>query len=503
MARKGLAVLQVGLLVLGMLSAVLSVPAGTVEAPGPVPCPGKISSWKGSQTLRSDTPEPLSPCPGMEWVKTYDGPLAERGTSILPTADGGYVVLGEADTAVPGAQDVWVLKLNETGVVEWERTYGGPGRERPQEILATADGGYLVLSSTSSFGPNPSVNTMNAWIFKLDASGDILWQNAYGGTKQDLLFDIASTPDGGFIAAGGSDSHRTGSGYWWDVADAWVVKLDASGNVAWQKAYGVSATGECASGVQPTPDGGYIVAGSKVPSNGLPELWVFKVSSSGSIAWQKIYGVGYGGQLCAEFMANNPDVVTTPDGGYFVTAITLYNAYYATDGWIYKLDSAGNVVWRRGWGTSSEEWFVATDKTSDGGYVMVGVGRELGPNAIWVVRIDSASNLVWKKLYSMSGASAAVYGNGAVRQTSDGGFVLTGGWSSGGLLVMKLDGDGFAGVCTDPGIGVNSNAVLTESRRGPLGNNNAKAATPATSMTTASGTFAATSASVSQQCTSW
>jgi len=438
------------------------------------------------------------------WAKTYGGPANATGSSVQPTADGGYVVLGETRPA-GGNWDLWALKLDAMGAIEWQYLYGGVGRDRPEKILQTSDGGYIILAMTYSFGPggptSAGPSSLNAWILKLDALGGVQWQKAYGGAGSDLLRDIQPTSDGGYIVAGYSTSHRPGVAY--DQAvDAWVMKLDSAGNVVWQKAYGGDKTHECASSIQQTSDGGYIVAGS-VAVWGLPSAWLFKLNNVGTLSWQKIYGTGGGGYLCAEQLRENPKVLKTPDGGYLVNLIYLYGEEQ-DDGWVVKVDSAGKVQWRKSYGTPDDqsygtpdgvEHFFSADVTSDGGYVLAGHMYDGVNYVAWVVRVNSAGNVQWQKMYGIR-----TNGGSFVHQTPDGGFILVGTWPQ-GLGVMKLEGNGNPGVCTDPAIGADSSAVVKSSTIRPSGNQ-AKAVAPSTSVTNTGVTPTATIATVSTQCTS-
>ena len=436
---------------------------------------------------------PPAAAPVTTWAKVFGGYAGATGIEVLPTADGGYAVLGEINTP-PGGFDVWLLKLDATGAIEWQYLYGGTGRERPYHVRQTSDGGYVVVAATNSFGP---AGGMNAWVLKLDAAGGIQWQTAYGGAGSDIASDIQQTSDGGYILVGQSNSHNPGKEYFASI-DAWIVKLDSVGNVLWQKAYGEtspsSAQHECANSVQQTSDGGYIVAGTmnRWQTGGfVPSTWLFKLTSAGSLSWQNTYGTGSGGRLCGEIMSNNPDVLVTADGGYLVDPVYFYGPE-ANDGYAMKVDSTGKVLWRKAYGSAAGEYFRSAEAMPDGGFVLTGDGFG-GP---WVVRIDSAGNLAWQKRYGMSTGDA--HGM-AARAVSDGGIVLTGYWSGQGLIVMKLDGDGNPGVCTDPTIGVSTDAVQRTSSVRASGSK-AKAATPSTTATNTAATPLPSNAQESQLC---
>jgi hypothetical protein len=121
--------------------------------------------------------------------------------------------------------DVWVLKLDVSGDILWEKTYGGGvGGDAAQSVCLTSDGGFLLAGPTYSFGPNPPYG--NIWLLKLDASGNVLWQKAFGSTPRDYTYSAQETVDGGIVLVGETDSFFGGG-----EQEIWLLKLDASGNI--------------------------------------------------------------------------------------------------------------------------------------------------------------------------------------------------------------------------------------------------------------------------------
>jgi predicted secreted protein len=195
----------------------------------------------------------------------------------VTTGDGGCILLGESWTG-PGTS-LWLLKLNATGGVEWEKTYGGGSSiNRAAAIETTGDGGYLLAASTEAFGIN------GVWLLKLAGDGSITWQKGYQGTGVWPLA-VQSLPDGYLVA--------TGSG------DAGVMKVGSDGAVLWFRNYGEPLPGNESAGYKDvaaaltiTHDGGYLLAGS-TSSFGITtdRFWLFRVDSQGrlgcGIDWEK------------------------------------------------------------------------------------------------------------------------------------------------------------------------------------------------------------------------
>ncbi|MCD4749124.1 MAG: hypothetical protein K8R59_07105, partial [Thermoanaerobaculales bacterium] len=210
------------------------------------------------------------------WAKTYGGSESDFAYSIQKTNDTGFIVAGHTYTFGAGSSDYWILKLDTNGVVEWQKTYGESSADYAGFIQQTNDGGYVVAGENWSY--------FDCWVLKLDSSGTVEWQKVYGGSEQDRVNCIQQTTDGGYIVCGFTSSYGAGN------ADYWVLKLDSSGNIEWQKAYGRSDS-DYARSIQQTSDGGYIVAGFiDAYGAGSPDYWVLKLDSSGNIEWQKTYG---------------------------------------------------------------------------------------------------------------------------------------------------------------------------------------------------------------------
>jgi len=212
---------------------------------------------------------------GATWTKTYGGTDAEYWGLIRETAEGGYILAGHSASFGPGGYDLWVLKLNADGSIVWQKSYGGPEQESINSVDETSDGGYIVAGATVSFAQGQNA----AWLLKLDSSGNVQWQKSYGGNIGDGITLIQETPGGGYIAAGLTSSSGAGKN------DAWVLKLNASGNIQWQKTYG-GTDDDWIYQIQQTADGNYIVAGmTQSFGTGDRDVWLLKLKSNGDVEW--------------------------------------------------------------------------------------------------------------------------------------------------------------------------------------------------------------------------
>jgi hypothetical protein len=278
------------------------------------------------QAMGAASATPSSPPAPHFWAKTYGGSGSDSVYAVAPTSDGlGYVVAGSTSSFGAGSGDAWVLKLDGSGNITWQKTYGGSGSDAVYAVAPTSDGGYVVAGSTTSF----SVVSGDFWVLKLDGSGNVLWQWTYGQGADDSARAIVPTSDGGYVVAGYSWPYGAAGN------DAWVLKLDASGNITWQKTYGGS-TNDYAWAVAPTRDGGYVAAGSTYSFGaGSGDAWVLKLNASGNVTWQKTYGGGG--------VESARAVVPTSDGGYVVAGSTSSFGAGGDDAWVLKLDANGAI----------------------------------------------------------------------------------------------------------------------------------------------------------------
>jgi uncharacterized delta-60 repeat protein len=422
-----------------------------------------------AQTTQSTLPQDSSHSNGTRgsspptdtcWAKAYGGSGDDNAYSIGETPDKGFIVAGNTWLSVDSSFDTWVLKLNSSGSVVWQKTYGGSQDDGACCIQQTSDGGYVVAGHTYSFGAGSD----DVWILKLNSSGSVEWQKSYGGGDGwDRAYSLQQTSDGGYMVAGSTGSF--GAGY----VDVWVLKLDSNGSVVWQKAYGGSDL-DCAYSVQQTSDGGCIVAGGTNSTGaGGCDLWVLKLDSDGSVVWQKAYGGSDYDQ------ANS--VQQTSDGGYMVAGGTLSFGAGSGDVWVLKLDSDGSVVWQKAYGDSSIDWANSVQHTSDGGYMVAGSTYSSGTGTdLWVLKLNSDGSVDWQKAYGGSDYDDAY----SLQQTSDGGYIFAGGTRSFGaggcdLWVLKMDSSGSvewngssgAMTWTTSVTPSNTNAVVTTTSANP------------------------------------
>jgi hypothetical protein len=269
----------------------------------------------------------------LEWQKCYGGYQGDVANAIQQTADGGFIVTGTVysnDGDVLGFQgtgDAWLIKLNPLGSIEWQKCLGGSLNEWGYSVCQTNDGGYILAGVTRSNDGDVSGNHGNEdfWVVKLNSTGNIEWQKCLGGSEFEDAYSIEQTNDGGYIVTGVTGSNNGDVQGLNGTNDFWVVKLNSVGNVEWQKCVG-GYFNDWAHSIKQTIDGGYIVSGvtnsnngDVIGNNGSDDSWIVKLNSTGNIEWQKCLG--------GSFDEEAFDIEQTSDGGYIIA-----NGSYSQDG---------------------------------------------------------------------------------------------------------------------------------------------------------------------------
>jgi len=389
--------------------------------------------------------------PSIQWQKTLGGSLNDEARSVEQTWDGGFIVAGftvsdNGDVESNyGFFDLWVVKLDSLGTVLWKKNYGGSSFDEAFAIKQTADRGYIVTGYTESNDIDVSGNHGNkdVWLLKLDSIGEIQWQKCLGGSNWDEANDIQLTIDGGFVLVGRSgstDGDVTGNHGSWDY---WVVKLSSTGQIEWQKCYG-GGNYDFGYTIFPTSDGGYIVGGEAqstdgdiIGNPGGMAAWVIKLNFEGKIEWQKALGGSYTDR------AN--EVIQTREGGYMVFGQTDSNDgdvsgnHGGTDLWAVKLSALGEIEWQKAMGGISQDYGQSIQQTNDGGYIATGfvnsnngdVSGNHGSTDMWVVKLSEGGELLWQKALGGTSAERGI----SIKQTNDNGYIVAGdAWSTNGDL---------------------------------------------------------------------
>ena len=319
----------------------------------------------------------------------------------------------------------------------WSAIYGDKGAENMEGVLNTSDGGYIIVGGSTSY---TGTDTGDALIVKIDKDGAIEWAKTYGGTDDDTALDIKETSDGGYIVAGWTKSSRAGS------FDAWFFKIDAKGNLQWERTFGGQGE-EQASSVDTTKDGGYVLTGGTTSFGvGKTDLWVIRLDSKGDMVWGKTYGGTGDDPLPSDYGEYAARVFEDRDGNYVVGTNTTSFGQGSSDIWVIKLRPGdGSIIWEYAYGDIDEDALWDFKEASDGEYIASGLitSPVEGDVDSWVLRIKTDGTLRWQKTFTIKGKSDEALSLGA---TSDGGALIGSyyetsdtDWTS---FLVRIDSDG-------------------------------------------------------------
>ncbi|WP_088340116.1 hypothetical protein [Robiginitalea sediminis] len=359
-----------------------------------------LGGWLLAAALACEK-DPPEPDPGpepfggtLEWVRTYGGSGSESARSVIATQDGGFAVLGfteSTDGDLNGkplaVNDYWLMKFDAAANLEWSRTYGGSKDDRGQAVIQTSDGGYALTGYAMSDDGDGSNNEgfHDNWVLRLDAGGNILWERSFGFSGHDHSYDLVETPDGGLVFIG--------------FLDLTAARAD-----------------------------GFTDKGTTSTYHGVGEFWCTKVSASGELLWRFYFGGSNNDRAHA--------VAASPDGGFVMAGFSESGDFDISDPkgsydfWVVKVDGMGRLVWERNLGGSGID--TAADLVADpnGGYLVAGhsfsadgeVSNPLGEADIWVVRLSESGTLKWEQSYGGPAFDAAE----SIRRAPDGTYFISG-----------------------------------------------------------------------------
>lgn len=361
----------------------------------------------------------------IEWQNTIGGNSNDFLTSLEITSEGGYILGGYSDSGISGdkteaslvsSNDYWVVKIDDFGNIQWQKTIGGAGNDELRGIDQTTDGGYILggrsNSPISGDKTEASDEYYDYWVVKLDILGNLVWENTIGGNESDYLYSVCATIDNSCLIGGMSnspisgdktDDAYTGSG------DYWILKIDSLGNIIWQNAIGGNGTDWLMS-IHYDNSGEFILGGysssnisaDKTENNRgeyplTNDYWVVIIDSGGIVLEEKTIGGSYDDRLKCLQSVDSGFII----GGYSFSGIsgdkTEPNIGFE-DYWSLKLDSINSIGWQKTSGGWLGDLLTGIEVTLDNGYILGGYSsspisgdkteESIGGNDYWVIKLQ-------------------------------------------------------------------------------------------------------------------
>lgn len=350
--------------------------------------------------------------PSVAWKRIYGGKKTETAHDVISTYVGQIVVVGETNSPPAQNTDGLMLLLDPKGDTIFQKTYGGESDDVIEAVVQTYDGHFVLAGRTNSFGRGKS----DAWVLKVNARGDTLWQKAVGGSGDDEFKDIIQTSDGHLVAVGSTSSNGR--------EDTWVYKMYDDGELIWQQTYGNRGFDK-ATAVAEGKDGNYAIAGVTSSGKGSRNIWLFVMTKEGkpldheifgSRQWEEVFGL-----------------VATTDGGYalagYAKSVSENKGAGLKDMWIIKTDFDAQEIWQKTYGGKSNDSALDIVETPDGGLVVAGYtfSHMMGANTpeSMLIKVNGRNGkLLWEQNPPFGGNGTDELA--AVVLMSDGSLVLAG-----------------------------------------------------------------------------
>ncbi len=323
--------------------------------------------------------------PQQLWQKTYTHKKAQKAHDIIQTSDGNFVMAGVM-AGHADEYDLWLAKVNKNGMLIWEKRHGKKGEEAANAVIETQDGGLVAVGYQANFW----LETTQLWLIKTDASGNLLWEKNYQmGLTDNRGMDIILTKDGGFAITGATTPNGK------LLADVWLLKTDASGNLQWQQNFDGGSRDEGYALVE-TANGDFVIGGlTTSPLSGMDAVCLIRANARGQHIWDKNFHTFHSSAAM--------DLVATPDKG-FALAGWGQNTEKYFDVLLLKTDADGQLQWQKNYGGSAGESAYSLLAHPNGNYTVAGYTASKGAGGmdIWLLEIEKNGQLLSDKVYGSS-----------------------------------------------------------------------------------------------------
>lgn len=389
----------------------------------------------------------------MQWQSCLGGTESDYISDVVEI-ENGYLLLGTTSSSNGdisyyhgGYNDVWLVCIDYTGTLIWEKTFGGSESEGGARIFKTEDNYfYLLCGTTSSDGDisnDPYPGSLDYWIVKIDSIGNILWDRILGGGILDQVWTGTLTDDGGVVAYGWSGSTDGDVSVNYGAYDMWMVKLNGEGEKEWDFSIGTDWF-DYGQAVIQTSNGGFLCGGSSAigeggnltcdPFNYNAEAILVKLDKDRNIEWQQCYG-GSDHDGITALLEIEDGYIFAGYGGSADGDLTDSGWHGENDIWVVRIDSWGNIVWQKCFGGSADEWIDQLFQSANGDFIVTGVttskdGDVTGnhsvseyDNDIWMIKISSEGELLSQQCIGGGGDERMDFG---VVKKSDYDFVIAG-----------------------------------------------------------------------------
>lgn len=405
-----------------------------------------------------------------EFQTVYGTGPADFGISAFPTADGGYAISGSSygDMLGSGYVNNVIIKTDMNGVTQWVHAADTNSSNRTNVLVEDPLDNGLIVAGYTEGGAITNYPRANAWIYKVNSAGTVVWSNHLGGdnnntTSYDDLDDVIATSDGNFIAVGYTD----GGSYTGDLGgyDITAHKFDSNGNILWTRVIGTNLYewGQC---IIEASDGNYLIGGMRYDFSNF-DAYLVKMSPAGTVLWANAYG-GSGrielGSIITNYGNIQPSHSTlteTADGGFVAVGYTNSFGAGGDDMYVMKVNATGTLQWAKTYGSTGNESASGVIETTNGDLLIAGsaLGAMSGSNNdVVLMKLDANGNVLWTQTYEANAGGGPNEFVGGMALAADGRkVVITGAIDNAttqgyDMFLMKIDTGGTVAPCAAAGV---------------------------------------------------
>jgi Secretion system C-terminal sorting domain len=398
--------------------------------------------------------------PKIEWVKSFGGSQFDYPAKIVEMADGNYLILGGTQsndfdiTQNRGKFDIWLIKLSKTGSIIWQKTFGGSKDDAPLGLGKTKDGNYVIGGTSQSNDGDFTINQGldDAFVWKIDPNGNVLWKKNFGGSKNDNLENLNVASNGDLLMSISSESNDSDFPINDGDDDVWIVRLNEKGELKWKKHYGGSKYDYINETIELDNNSTLSVGitGSQDKDFGnLYNDFMIKLDSVGNEIWSQSQN------------KKDPRATFFSTAGLFSTNFTLGQGFFNVgsasvfetvpnhvyrDMFVSKFDINGTLIWQKSYGGEGVDYARDIIKTSDNNYFIIGtqasdkgdVNCRIGKSDAWLIKIDTSGKLLWQQC--LGGSENDVNDAGGIILTQDNSLVVLVGHQSKDGIFNKMRG---------------------------------------------------------------
>ncbi|MFL2983558.1 MAG: Ig-like domain-containing protein [Candidatus Neomarinimicrobiota bacterium] len=312
----------------------------------------------------------------IEWEQSFGGSQMDEANHITKTTDGGYIISGTTKSYGLGGSDIWLIKTDISGSIEWNTYLGTTHDDHAGKVIETSDGGFLIIGDKHNIENGHN----DIWLIKTNSQGDSLWTKTYGDEESDYGADLLAHEDGGFIILGSTES--TGNG----GKDIWIIKIDTDGNEEWNKTYG-DGSNDMGQSIIKTYDNGFIIRYViQSYGQGNTSVGLLRLSANGDQLWTKTIGGSNG--------ISGSSIQRIGDDEYIMACSLFDNGENTYDAYMIKINDSGDILWDATFGAQENDHGMGIIKTLDNGFIIIGSTNNFGngnknSSDVWIIKTNS------------------------------------------------------------------------------------------------------------------